>query len=131
MTEHVIRQTKQKDAVRKALRASGDFVTAQELHRQLEDDGSTIGLATVYRQLNLLAEVGQADTIQLNCSQMFRMCEDTSHHHHLVCTHCGKTVEIEPPDETWLRKTAAAHGFTVSSHTLELFGLCEDCQQGQ
>ncbi|MFT8704297.1 Fur family transcriptional regulator [Bifidobacterium aquikefiricola] len=129
MTGHVIRQTRQKDAVRKALHASGDFVTAQELHRQLEDEGSTIGLATVYRQLNMLAEAGHADTIQLNGSQLFRMCDDPTHHHHLVCTKCGKTVEIEPPDETWLRKTAAAHGFTVSSHTLEMFGLCEDCQQ--
>jgi Fur family ferric uptake transcriptional regulator len=47
----------------------------------------------------------------------------------LVCTNCGKTIEIEPPDEQWVRRIAKRHGFTVSSHTVEVFGLCPDCQQ--
>jgi Fur family ferric uptake transcriptional regulator len=38
-------------------------------------------------------------------------------------------VEIEPPDEDWLRKIAKAHGFTMSSHTVEVFGLCAECQR--
>ena len=63
--------------------------------------------------------------------QLFRLCGDDGHHHHLVCRRCGKTVEIDPPSEAWLRKVADGHGFTVESHTLEVFGLCSDCQKEQ
>lgn len=129
MVDHALRQTKQKDAVLKTLHRCDDFISAQDLHRQLIDSGLSIGLATVYRQLNALADAGQADTIRLNGSQLFRMCQDDHHHHHLVCEHCGRTIEIEPPDEQWLRKTAAEHGFTLHSHTVELFGLCPECQK--
>lgn len=125
----LLRHTKQKDAVLQALRGCEDFVSAQDLHQLLLETGSHIGLATVYRQLNALAESGQADTLRLNDQQMFRICEDDTHHHHLVCTNCGKTIEIEPPDEQWVRRIAKRHGFTVSSHTVEVFGLCPDCQQ--
>ncbi|MGO1345751.1 MAG: Fur family transcriptional regulator, partial [Bifidobacterium psychraerophilum] len=106
MPGRTLRQTKQKDAVLKALHQCDDFISAQDLHRQLLDSGLSIGLATVYRQLNSLADAGQADTLRLNGSQLFRICVDDHHHHHLVCEHCGRTIEIEPPDEQWLRKTA-------------------------
>jgi len=48
-----------------------------------------------------------------------------------VCRKCGKTIEIDPPSESWLRKVADGHGFTVESHTLEVFGLCPDCQENR
>ena len=123
------RHTKQKDAVMQQLRSSDDFVSAQELHRKLDDEGTRIGLATVYRQLNALVDSGAADTVRLNGQQLFRLCGDEGHHHHLVCRECGKTVEFDPPSESWLRKIADGHGFTVESHTLEVFGLCADCRE--
>lgn len=126
--ETAVRHTKQKDAVLGELRGCKDFVSAQELHRRLSDLGLGIGLATVYRQLNTLAESGLADTVRLGSQQLFRICEDNAHHHHLICERCGKTIEIEPPDEQWVRKIAAEHGFTVNSHTVEVFGLCRECQ---
>ncbi|WP_420830214.1 Fur family transcriptional regulator [Bifidobacterium phasiani] len=122
------RQTRQKDAIREALRRCDEFISAQDLHRLLEEHGMHIGLATVYRQLNALADSGQADTIRLDGQQLFRLCGDDGHHHHLVCVRCGRTVEIEPPSESWLRGVADAHGFTVQSHTVEVFGLCPDCR---
>ena len=131
MVEHIERQTKQKDAIRAALADCEEFISAQDLHRRLEDEGSKIGLATVYRQLNALADAGAADTIRLDGQKLFRLCGDDGHHHHLVCRRCGKTVEIDPPSEAWLRKVADGHGFTVESHTLEVFGLCSDCQKEQ
>ena len=88
-----------------------------------------IGLATVYRQLNSLAESGAVDTIRLNGQQLFRLCGDDAHHHHMVCTDCGRTVEIESPGESWLRGIAQKHGFVIKSHTIEVFGLCSDCQR--
>ena len=54
---------------------------------------------------------------------------DDGHHHHLVCTNCGKTVEIESPSESWLKGISDKYGFTIERHTLEVFGLCEDCRK--
>lgn len=68
MSEHIVRQTRQKDAIRDALNGCDEFISAQELHRKLEDRGEHIGLATVYRQLNALAEAGRADTVRLTGS---------------------------------------------------------------
>ena len=84
MVEHIERQTKQKDAIRAALADCEEFISAQDLHRRLEDEGSKIGLATVYRQLNALADAGAADTIRLDGQQLFRLCGDDGHHHHLA-----------------------------------------------
>ena len=82
MVELIERQTKQKDAIRAALADCEEFISAQDLHRRLEDEGSKIGLATVYRQLNALADTGAADTIRLAGPQLFRLCGDDGHHHH-------------------------------------------------
>ncbi|PLS30290.1 peptide ABC transporter substrate-binding protein [Bifidobacterium margollesii] len=131
MVEHMKRRTVQKEAVREALKETKEFVSAQDLHRRLIDAGSRIGLATVYRQLNNLAAEGQADTIRMGGEQLFRDCgEDASrHHHHLVCERCGRTVDIEPPSETWFRRIARENGFTVTSHILEIFGTCAECRE--
>lgn len=121
------RSTTQKAAVARALDEAVGFISAQQLHRRLSDEGTPIGLATVYRQLNALAESGLADTIPVPGGQLFRACEPGAHHHHLVCETCGKAVEIDPPSEEWIRNTATQHGFTVSHHIVEVFGRCADC----
>ena len=125
----VERNTRQKELVHEALKACDEFISAQELHRRLTGEGVKVGLATVYRQLNALVEAGQADTVRLEGQQLFRLCGDDGHHHHLVCTNCGKTVEIEPPSEDWLKGISQRYGFTLERHTLEVFGLCPDCRR--
>lgn len=126
-TIHPTRSTVQKEAVRRALRTAPGFVTAQQLHQLMNDEGTPVGLATVYRQLNALAANGQADTISVSTGQLFRACNPNAHHHHLVCENCGKAVEVGPPDEDWYQAVAREHGFTVTHHVLEIFGLCPAC----
>ncbi|MGO1568398.1 MAG: Fur family transcriptional regulator, partial [Brachybacterium sp.] len=58
---------------------------------------------------------------------LYRQCEDTGHHHHLVCRECGRTVEfLAPKLESSMSAIAHEHGFTDVDHTLEVFGLCTD-----
>lgn len=58
---------------------------------------------------------------------VYRRCS-SGHHHHLVCRHCGATVEVEGPAvERWANAVAAEHGFSDIAHTLEIFGTCADC----
>jgi Fur family transcriptional regulator, ferric uptake regulator len=121
------RTTKQREAVRSALDASAEFVSAQALHQSLRAGGSTIGLATVYRALTALAEDGEADALQSGGEVLYRACTKT-HHHHLICRSCGRTVELEAAAvEQWAGRVAAAHGFIEPDHVVDIFGVCAEC----
>lgn len=121
------RSTAQKALISSALDAETRFVSAQDLHRTLEDAGHTVGLATVYRQLNALSRSGHADSITIAEKQLFRACAQDEHHHHLVCENCGRAVEVDPPSEDWIRTVAQSNGFEVTRHVFEIFGLCPEC----
>lgn len=104
------------------------FVSAQQLHEIIRGGGDNIGLATVYRNLQILAEDGEVDTLRDDQGEMlYRMCGH-AHHHHLVCRRCGLTVEVAGQDvEQWAQKIAKENSFAQVDHTIELFGLCADC----
>ena len=124
------RHTWQRDAVRSALGTRENFVSAQELHAALRDQGTTIGLATVYRALSDLAVEGEADSLQQEGESLYRACTTDAHHHHLICRSCGLTVEIEAdPVEEWARSVAAEHGFTDPQHIVDVFGVCAACSR--
>lgn len=124
-----VRNTRQRAAVSQALDARSEFTSAQELHELLRNDGVDIGLTTVYRCLQALAQAGDIDQlINDDGEAVYRRC-GSQHHHHLVCRECGTTVEIEGPTvETWAHKVADEHGFTDVRHTVELFGRCPACR---
>ena len=122
------RQTRQRTAVKAALDGRDDFMSAQQLHDLLRHQGESVGLTTVYRSLQGLADAGEVDLLVTDDGEtVYRRCSP-EHHHHLVCRSCGRTVEISGPAvESWADAVAREHGFTEISHTLEVFGLCADC----
>jgi len=122
------RNTRQRTAVAALLEEVDGFHSAQELHAMLRDRGDGIGLTTVYRTLQTLADAEEIDVMRPPGGEhLYRRCSDT-HHHHLVCRSCGATVEVEGPAvESWTSKVAAEHGYSDVSHTLELFGTCSAC----
>ena len=123
------RSTRQRRAVAAQLTSSDDFRSAQEIHEALRSDGEAVGLATVYRALQAMADAGEVDVLTQAGEAVYRRCSDT-HHHHLVCRSCGRTVEIKGPAvERWTSAIVEEHGFADVSHTLELFGLCPACQR--
>lgn len=123
------RATRQRAAVDEVLSQVDEFRSAQELHGLLRARGEHVGLTTVYRTLATMAGAGQVDTILREDGEaVYRRCDDTAHHHHLVCRECGHTVEVDGPEvERWAHSTAAANGYTDVSHTLEIFGRCPAC----
>jgi Fur family ferric uptake transcriptional regulator len=123
-----LRPTRQRRAVVTCLERFDDFRSAQEIHALLRDGGERVGLATVYRTLQALADSGEVDLLRSEDGEArYRRCSG-SHHHHLVCRTCGRTVEVEGPAvERWAGTVAQDHGFRDVSHTLELFGTCGDC----
>ncbi len=123
-----LRPTRQRLAVIEAMASFEDFRSAQEIHELMAQRGAPVGLATVYRTLQKLADAGDVDLLRTEGGEtIYRRCSD-SHHHHLVCRSCGATVEVEGPTvERWTRAIAEAHGYADVSHSLEIFGTCRAC----
>ena len=91
------RPTRQRRAVASALRSFEDFRSAQDIHDLLRRNGDNVGLSTVYRTLQALADSGEVDMLRTEDGEaVYRRCS-TTHHHHLVCRTCGRTVEVEGP----------------------------------
>jgi Fur family ferric uptake transcriptional regulator len=123
-----LRSTKQRKAVAEVLATISKFSSAQEVHSILISRGEKVGLATVYRTLQALAETGAIDVLRNDGEALYRACSN-DHHHHLVCTGCNKTTEISAPEvEIWTEKIAREQGYLISGHTIEVFGLCKNCR---
>jgi Fur family ferric uptake transcriptional regulator len=123
------RNTRQRTAVIETLGDLTSFASAQDIHASLIADGQKVGLTTVYRTLQQLNNQGLVDTLQDESGEMlYRSCVSDHHHHHLVCTSCRRTVEIDGgPVEQWAAQVSAEHGFVLTGHTADVFGLCPDC----
>ncbi len=124
------RATRQGEAVEQAMRDAAGFLTAQEVYDRLRASGTRIGLATVYRHLQRLADQGALDALtDADGRVAYRRCSTHGHHHHLVCRRCGTTVEVNAPSvESWSARVAHESGFTDVTHTLEIFGVCRACR---
>jgi len=123
------RSTRQRAAIKDALVSAEGFRTAQELHDELKAEGRRVGLTTVYRNLQALATAGEVDVLRTSEGEaIYRRCGTGEHHHHLVCTRCGNSVEVASEEvEAWAVRVAKRHGFTPVDHTAEVFGVCASC----
>jgi Fur family ferric uptake transcriptional regulator len=124
-----VRATRQAAAVRDALAARPGFTSAQDLHAELRKRGGGVGLTTVYRHLQTLADAGAVDVLRTpEGESVYRICGDGGHHHHLVCRVCRRTVEISGKEvERWTRRGAGAAGGGGNDPTHEIFGTCAGC----
>ncbi|MEU8181504.1 Fur family transcriptional regulator [Micromonospora sp. NPDC049044] len=123
-----VRNTRQRSAVSALLGEMEGFHSAQDLHAMLRQRGERVGLTTVYRTLQGLADAGEIDVMRPPGGEhLYRRCSE-GHHHHLVCRVCGNTVEVAGPAvESWADRVAAQHGYADVSHTVEIFGTCPAC----
>ncbi|KGN34618.1 Fur family transcriptional regulator [Knoellia sinensis KCTC 19936] len=120
------RPTRQRAALAEVMAATSEFLSAQDLHAKLQSRGDSVGLATVYRNLQAMASDGDVDVLRTDDGEaVYRSCGTAEHHHHLVCRECGRTVEVDGPAvEKWAAEVARANGFTDVTHTIEIFGTC-------
>jgi Fur family transcriptional regulator, ferric uptake regulator len=122
------RETRQRAAVSAALDDVDSFVSAQHLYSLMRESGDGVGLATVYRTLQHLADDGELDVVRgADNEAMYRRCS-SGHHHHLVCRYCRRTLEVDSVAvERWAARTGNDHGFVDVSHVVEVSGTCADC----
>jgi Fur family transcriptional regulator, ferric uptake regulator len=128
LADHDLRVTGQRLLVLGAMVRERNDVTAQTLHERLRRTHPKLGLATVYRTLNVLADAGVLDRLHHDSSTTcYRYCSP-GHHHHLTCRVCHTVVELHECDlRPWAHKQGRRHGFRAVEHSVELEGICDAC----
>lgn len=125
-----LRVTDQRLLILKVLHDGLSHVTAQELYEKVVEKDSEIGFATVYRFLRTLTEHNFVTELRMGGAPARYEITPHRHHDHLTCTHCGKICEFENHEiENLQERVALQFGFKLTSHILELYGLCTDCQR--
>ena len=129
LAKRKLKLTKQREVILQAF-LKADHITAEELYRKITRKNVQLGLATVYRTLNLLSEVGICQPRHFGDNKtIYDNVLYKNHHDHLICDECGKIIEFECPDiERLQEEMAAQHGFTLKRHRLELYGCCTDLE---
>jgi Fur family ferric uptake transcriptional regulator len=120
-----------RDAVIGYLAAQECCVSAQELFDGLRSEGRSIGLASVYRVLEQLADLRLVHRIDLGggITRFEPAHEGGEHHHHLVCGGCGRVDTFDDPKlERAIHEVAGAHGYVLGQHDVVLHGSCVECR---
>lgn len=107
---------------------AGHF-SAADLVSDARERRPGIGRATVFRALELFLELGVVERIDLPSGEHAYVVCEPAHHHHVVCTGCGRSTEIDDRGVRALtKKVARRTGYEIGRHRVELFGLCPECQ---
>ena len=122
-----LKQTRQRQEIVNCFLRLENHVEAEKLHQAVRADGLTVGLATVYRTLNVLKEAGLVEQKSFaDGRSTFEIVNPAEHHDHLVCVDCGVVVEFKNDAiEKLQHAVAAKYGFRLTSHRLDLFGACQ------
>lgn len=129
LTEKGYRLTRARKAILQALVACGGHVSADDLAEIVRQKAPFVGRMTVYRTLDLLSELGLIRPIYQGTGAAHYILLTNGHHHHMICTGCGKIFEF---DDCVVEEMAQLVGerfdFQVEGHLLEFYGRCPDCR---
>jgi Fur family ferric uptake transcriptional regulator len=104
--------------------------TAADLLADARRQGLPLGRATVFRNLELLTELGALERLDLPSGEHAYIACEPEHHHHVVCRTCGRAVEVADSGlQSVVAEIARRSGYVIDSHRLELFGLCPQHQE--
>jgi len=120
--------TPQRRAVMRILNASNTHLTSGEVYDRVKKRYPRYSLVTVYRTLNILAELGLICEIRTRANSKSYVAGNPATHGHLICTSCGKVIDFEDYDiGELLKELSAASGYAIEDHRLDLYGLCPEC----
>ncbi|MFL5669645.1 MAG: Fur family transcriptional regulator [Chloroflexota bacterium] len=122
------RLTEPRRALAEVIADQAGHFTAADLVAEARTRRLGVGRATVFRTLDVLEDLGAIERLDLPSGEHAYVACDPVHHHHIVCSRCGRTDEIDDAGlRPVVREVARQTGFRVDEHRLELFGLCPAC----
>ena len=126
--EHGLKSTRQRDEIANWFFHHKGHLSADQIYRKVKESFPGIGFSTVYRTMKLLVEAGLVSERHFGDGEA--LYENLSgHHDHCICTSCGRITEFEDETiEALQREVAEKNGFLLTSHKMELYGLCASCQ---
>jgi len=121
------RRSRQRQRILELLQSTGRHPTADWIYDQLKGEFPNLSMGTVYRNLNILLEQKRLRKIDFG-STFDRFDANLGPHYHFVCERCGAIIDLEiPVDGTLNGRVGASTPFTVRSHRIEFYGLCDRC----
>lgn len=122
--------TQRKDILRVLVDNPGKHFSAEQLLKEVKDVNPDIGMATIYRNLELFCQLGIVHQLDFNDSYKFyELNVEEEHHHHLVCRSCGNIVEFNDRVlEEFEERLEAEYDFSIFDHRIKFFGLCSKCR---
>lgn len=125
-----LRRSEQRQQILDVFLKTESHLTAEDLYNIVKKKNPSIGYATIYRSLKLFSEAGLCRELKVvDGTTRYEHLYNHKHHDHLICTKCGKFVEIESPEiEALQNQLAKKNGFVLIKHRLELYGLCSACK---
>jgi Fur family ferric uptake transcriptional regulator len=130
IAEKGLKSTRQRDIIADTFLAQSGHLNVEELLAQVRTQDDRISAATVYRTMKLLTECGLAAPRRFDDGQTrYESAVGRHHHDHLICKRCHTIIEFEDDRIELLQQAVARrHGFLVTNHKLEMYGLCSSCQ---
>ncbi|MBU2437819.1 MAG: transcriptional repressor [Acidobacteria bacterium] len=135
---HIGRWTASREAILDLLSRTSEHLSAKDIYSALHARDPRIGLTTIYRTLDLLQTIGFVHKIVMKDGQAryeLRPDKGVDHHHHLICNRCGRIIdysEFEKEELELIKKTenrlSKKYKFYILDHSIEFFGLCEECR---
>ncbi len=124
-----LKSTRQRALIAETFLTMDGHLSVEEVWTRVRRDDPHVSVATVYRTMKLMADSGLARAQNFGDGQTrYEAAHGREHHDHLICTQCSTIVEFENDQIERLQDLVAKkHGFRVSSHKMELYGLCRDC----
>ncbi len=124
--------TEQRKIIIKAfVQAKNHLLSAEKVHAWIEEHEKPIDLSTIYRNIELLVNIGVLKKISLDdYADQYKLSVTNEHHHHIVCISCGKSeIFKECPVSSIEKELIDRLGFTPIKHKLEILGYCFECTQ--
>jgi len=130
LREHGLKMTRAREQVfREILSSPGVHPNAEEIHRRLRAKNKPVGLATIYRTLNLLVRSGLVTAIDLGESHShFEPDWNRISHGHLICLSCGRVQEFSHAEiQAAINKVGEEKGYLLDKFSIQVFGYCKGC----
>jgi len=130
LREHGYKLTPQRHVVLNILASSHDHLTPEAIYERANLENSDIGLVTIYRTLNLLSDLNLVCRVHApDGCRSYIMRRPTEHHHHLICSNCGRVMDFTGCSLADLgQRISKETKFDINGHLLEFYGLCSDCR---
>lgn len=137
---HGYRLTKPRKAVLMVLNETSKHLSAEDIYLAIHKSYKDIGFATIYRTLDLLVQMNLVNRFEFGDGKaryelIYERKEEPTHHHHLICTRCGKVIDYSDFIEEETKKIeriecelSKKYNFRIDRHIIQFYGLCDECK---